>query len=57
VSHEKGPFTLKLTAEQQEQVRRATGKLGDTLEFSIQELEERIAPSLPRPHASGFRTP
>jgi hypothetical protein len=57
MSHGKGPFTLKLTREQQEQVRQATGRMGDTLELSIEELEERIAPSLPRPHISGFRTP
>jgi hypothetical protein len=41
---DKGSITLKLTPEQQEQVRQATGKLGDTLELSIEELEERIAP-------------
>jgi hypothetical protein len=37
---------LKLTPQQQDQVRQATGKLTDTLEFSIQELEERILPGL-----------
>ncbi len=37
-------LTLKLTPQQQEQVKQATGKSGDTLEFSIMELEERIAP-------------
>ena len=36
---------LKLTPEQQEQVRQATGKLTDTLEMSIMELEERITPA------------
>ncbi len=35
---------LRLTPEQQKQIRQATGKLGDTLELSIMELEERIAP-------------
>ncbi len=35
---------LKLTPEQQKQVLDATGKLADTLEFDIMELEERIAP-------------
>ncbi len=35
---------LRLTREQQEQIRQATGKVGDTLELSIMELEERIAP-------------
>jgi hypothetical protein len=57
MSHEKGQFTLRLTPEQQEQVRQATGRTGDTLELSIDELEERIAPSLPRPHISGYHTP
>jgi hypothetical protein len=41
---DKGSITLTLTPEQQEQVRQATGKLTDTLEMSIMELEERIAP-------------
>ncbi len=35
---------LTLTPEQQEQVRQATGKTAATLELSIMELEERIAP-------------
>jgi hypothetical protein len=40
---------LMLTPEQKEQIRQVTGKLTDTLELSIEELEERIAP--------GFHTP
>ena len=44
MSEDKASITLKLTPEQQEQVRQATGKLGDTLELSIEELEQRIAP-------------
>jgi hypothetical protein len=43
-----GSVQLKLTPEQQEEIRKATGKTTDTLEFNIMELEERIAP--------GFRT-
>ena len=43
---DKGSITLKLTPEQLEQVRKATGKVGHTLEFSIMELEDRIAPGL-----------
>jgi hypothetical protein len=39
-----GTVQLRLTPEQQEKIRQATGKLTDTLEFSIMELEERIAP-------------
>jgi hypothetical protein len=48
MAKDRGSVQLKLTPEQQEQVRLATGKLTDTLELSIMELEERIAP--------GFRT-
>jgi hypothetical protein len=35
---------MTLTAEQKEQIRKATGKDAETLEFSVEELEERIAP-------------
>jgi hypothetical protein len=42
----KGTVQLKLTPEQQEEIQRATGKLADTLEFNIMELEERIAPAV-----------
>lgn len=41
----KEPIRIKLTAEQREMVRKATGKNADALELSAQELEERIAPS------------
>jgi hypothetical protein len=40
---------LKLTPEQQKQIQEATGKLADTLEFNIMELEERITPMTPFP--------
>ncbi len=46
MSETKGSVQLKLTPEQQEQVRQATGKLTDTLEMSIEELEQRIMPAL-----------
>jgi hypothetical protein len=39
-----GSFRITLTAEQKEQVRRATGKEAEVVELSIEELEERIAP-------------
>jgi uncharacterized small protein (DUF1192 family) len=45
-------FKLMLTPEQKEQIRKATGKDASTLELSVEELEERIAPTLsigPRP--------
>jgi hypothetical protein len=44
----KGPIRLTLTPEQQEEIRKLTGKLTDTLELSIMELEERIAPGFKR---------
>jgi hypothetical protein len=45
MGQERDRLTLKLTPEQQEQIRKPTGKDTDTLEFSIMELEERINPS------------
>ncbi len=36
---------LKLTDEQKEQIRKATGQTLETLELSIMELEERITPA------------
>jgi hypothetical protein len=45
------PVRLKLTPEQQEEIRRATGKNAEFLELSVQELEERIAPMT----AAGFK--
>ncbi len=41
----KQPVRIKLTPDQQEMVRKATGKSADALELTVQELEERIAPS------------
>jgi hypothetical protein len=40
------PISVQLepTKQQQERIRPAAGKPTDTLEFSITELEERIAP-------------
>ena len=37
-------FRIKLTPEQQAQVRKATGKNAEALELSVEELEQRIAP-------------
>jgi uncharacterized small protein (DUF1192 family) len=42
-------FRMTLTHEQKEQVRKATGKEAEVIELSVEELEERIAPALPRP--------
>ena len=44
----KGSVQLKLTPEQQEQIRQATGKDAEVIELSVEELEERIAPSVRR---------
>jgi uncharacterized small protein (DUF1192 family) len=44
-----GNFRMTLTAEQKDQVRKATGKDAEAIELSVEELEERIAPALPRP--------
>ena len=35
---------IKLTPEQREVVKKATGKNADAIELTAQELEERIAP-------------
>ena len=48
MTESKGSVRLTLTPEQQEEIRQATGELTDTLELSIEELEERITP--------GYRT-
>ena len=40
----KEPVRIKLTPDQQEMVRKATGKNAEALEMTVQELEERIAP-------------
>jgi uncharacterized small protein (DUF1192 family) len=46
MAKDKESIKISLTREQQEQIRKATGKasVGDTLELSVMELEERIAP-------------
>jgi hypothetical protein len=38
-------FKLTLTPEQQAMVRKATGKNAAAIELTVQELEQRIAPS------------
>jgi uncharacterized small protein (DUF1192 family) len=37
-------FRLALTPEQKDQIRKATGKEVESIELSVEELEERIAP-------------
>jgi hypothetical protein len=42
------PVRIELTDEQRNQSREATGKDANAIEFSAEELEERVAPiSLP----------
>jgi hypothetical protein len=48
MTEQRGSIWLELTPEQKEKIRKVTGKMPGTLELSIMELEERIAP--------GFRT-
>ena len=43
--NEKDVVRIELTPEQQEQVKRATGRNSVAVELTIEELEERIAPS------------
>ena len=44
MAHPKEPVRIKLTAEQKEMIRKATGKKAEALELTPEELEERIAP-------------
>jgi hypothetical protein len=50
VSNPKDQFRIKLTPEQKAQVQTATGKEAEAVELSVEELEERIAPSQIRKH-------
>jgi uncharacterized small protein (DUF1192 family) len=45
----KDPVRIKLTPEQQAQIRNATGKDAEAVELSVDELEERIAPITLKP--------
>ena len=38
-------ISIKLTTEQKEQIKKATGKSAEALELGVEELEERIAPT------------
>jgi hypothetical protein len=44
MSSEKKNVRLNLTEEQKAMIKNATGKSADSVEFTVQELEERIAP-------------
>lgn len=41
----KNPIRIELTDEQKEQIRNVTGKEAAAIEFSAEELEERVAPA------------
>jgi hypothetical protein len=44
MSTSKGQVRIESTPEQKAQIRKTTGKDAETLELSVEELEERIAP-------------
>jgi hypothetical protein len=44
MSSDKKNIRLELTPEQKQMVKNATGKSAEAVEFTVQELEERIAP-------------
>ena len=45
MSNPKEQFRIQLTPEQKSQVKNATGKEAEAVELSVEELEERIAPT------------
>jgi hypothetical protein len=45
MANPKQPVRIQLTPDQQSQLRRLTGKHAEAIELSVEELEERIAPS------------
>jgi hypothetical protein len=49
MSNPKDQIRIELTPEQKAAVRGATGKDAEAVEFSVEELEARIAPSMTRP--------
>ncbi len=44
MSNPKEPVRITLTNDQKAQIRGQTGKDAEALEFSVEELEDRIAP-------------
>ena len=40
----KQPIRIELTEEQKKQIREATGKDASAIEFTAEELEERVSP-------------
>jgi hypothetical protein len=55
MEQKQGTFRLTLTEEQRKAIRQATGKHAEALELSVEELEDRIAPSDLRGSLGGRR--
>jgi hypothetical protein len=53
MSNPKDSVKLELTPEQKAMIKNTTGKSADAVEFSVQELEERIAPGTLFPGGKG----
>jgi uncharacterized small protein (DUF1192 family) len=49
MAERKGHVRIELTPEQKAKVRAATGKDAEAVELSVEELEERIAPTTRKP--------
>jgi hypothetical protein len=49
MENSKGQFRIELTPEQKAKLQNATGKDAEAVELSVEELEERIAPSYKKP--------
>jgi hypothetical protein len=49
MSSPKEPVRINLTEDQKAQIRRQTGKDAEAVEFTVDELEDRIAPTVKFP--------
>ena len=49
--------TIQLTPEQREQIKQASGRDCDSVELTIDELEQRVVPSLFTACATGSHIP
>jgi hypothetical protein len=46
-SNKKNPVRIELTEEQRQKIQKETGRVATAIEFTAEELEERIAPMVP----------
>lgn len=46
MKHEQGRVRIELTEEQKKQIKDASGEEVSALEFTVEELEQRIAPAV-----------